>query len=90
MSDSNNPKCFGFFVGDATCGQCAVQKQCKAILLSSGFDLIESAIDGAMSDLPDGEYDATPEMGSLLDQLFEGPKGVDVQAQAKAAFQAKV
>jgi hypothetical protein len=90
MSDSNNPKCFGFFVGDPTCGQCAVQKQCKAVLLSSGFDLIESAIDGAMADLPEGTYDAAPEMTSLLDQIFNGPQGTDVQAEAKAAFKAKV
>jgi len=91
MSETKTPQCFGFFLGDATCGQCAVQKQCKAILLSSGFDLVEATLDTVLDRLPEGNYSSTPEMSSLLDQIFFGPSDEgDVQTQAKKAFKPKV
>lgn len=93
MSDSA-PKCFGFFLGNATCGQCAVQKSCKAILLSSGFDLGEAVIDNALANLPeDGEYFGTPSISALAAQLLgekiDPNESEQKAAEAKQAFMGK-
>lgn len=45
--------CFGFFVGDETCRKCAAAKQCKAIEVTTGFDVASAVLDELVATLPE-------------------------------------
>lgn len=70
--------CFGTFLGNPTCKQCHAAKQCKAILLSHGFDIVGAMIENLDATLAEGvDYPDTAEPADLLRVLLQGaPEGM--------------
>lgn len=54
--------CFGFFVGDAPCLRCSAAPNCKAILVSHGFDVAAGLLEEVIETLPeDAVFDIDPD-----------------------------
>ncbi len=97
MGKNNERTCFGFFTGERACQTCKVTRKCKAILLSDGFSLAESVLEGLIASLPeDGVYykpetnpeDPRVETQDILKQIFRAgaPRDeIDLEADLEAS-----
>ena len=71
---SKDKDCFGFYMGNPVCNQCAARQRCKAVLITNGFDIIAACVDQLVVELPEkGAYYDTDRVPSLVDQLLFPP-----------------
>jgi len=67
--------CFGFYSGGPVCIGCAINKRCKAVLISNGFDVVGALINQLTATLPEeGSYLDTDLISKMTDQLLEKPE----------------
>lgn len=72
-------ECFGFYGGQrGICVRCALQKKCKALLVSHGFDILNAALQSKLENLPDGSYNDTDRISEVTLQIMEGPKNIEL------------
>lgn len=79
--DEQKRTCLGFFTGDRSCQTCKVTRKCKALLLSDGFPLAESLLEGLVAGLsPEATFRRVEEdpddpkgaVQGILEQIFAG------------------
>lgn len=67
--------CFGFYVGNETCKRCGLEKKCKALLVSNGFDIMADVLDSLMGKFGEAvTFKETERLPELVDYLLSEQK----------------
>lgn len=70
--------CFMLFAGGGTCRGCVVSKRCKALSVTTGYELINQAINVLLDDLPQkGLYKDVDRVSEMVDQILNPSSVID-------------
>lgn len=65
------PSCFGMYLSTYTCTTCILQKKCKALLVSDGFDIVAAMVEQLIEQLPENmSYTDTDRASELMMQVM--------------------